>query len=386
MSASELPEVIPPELDGMTPDIPAGIFDATFRHTCERLDRFVDALAAELAASLGLGPGLVPAVADLMAARGWSGHGALAVEWLLETLALFGRARRRDAGWQVDDLTVAVASSALREAAVSARPATEPSYRVLELSAGALPAVLAGEVRGEDALFGPATLGLWFEYFSNDNPLYAPTNSLAAVALERRLAPGASILELGGGGGSAAQAALERLVRAGKPPARYVFTELQPAFLRRGARAIRAALPAGCELDARRFDINADPGEQDLGDERFDAVFAVNTLHLARDLTRTLRSLAALLAPGGALVIGELMRPTPLGAVHLELPFTLFDAFHQVILNPDVRPRPGFLAASGWRHALAAAGLGRVSLLPANLARCAALYPGFYCGVLTAER
>jgi SAM-dependent methyltransferase len=384
VSRARFADVIPPELDAMTPDVPRGMFDEAFRHACERLDRFVGTLTAEVAGSLGIEPGALPGVPELLRRHGWSEYGELAVEWLLETLALFGRAERNDTGWRIGDLSVAVASAALHADAVSVDPAAEPSYRVLELSAAALPAVLAGETRGEEVLFGPATLGLWFDYFSNDNPLYAPTNALTAVALERCLGPGAHILELGGGGGSAAQAAIRRLMAAGKPPARYVFTELQPAFLRRGARAITSLRPPECELQSLRVDINENPAEQGLAERSFDAIFAVNTLHLAHDLPRTLAALAGLLRPGGAIVVGELMRPAPTAAVHLELPFTYFQAYREVRLDHVFRPRPGFLSARGWRHALSAAGLGAASLLPANLERCTALYPGFYCGALTA--
>ncbi len=119
---------------------------------------------------------------------------------------------------------------------------------MLALCAAALPAVLRGELRGQDALFGPTTLGLWFDYFSNSNPHYALNNVIAGAAVARAARPGARILEVGGGGGSAAEAALAALTQAGKPPSAYVFTELQPAFLRRGARAVQRALPAGCEV------------------------------------------------------------------------------------------------------------------------------------------
>lgn len=385
MSAARLPIAIPAAVAELATDVPAGALNETFRVACERLDRYVGVLAAELADTLLIPRGEPVTPAALIAARAWRGDGAPALRWLLETLETYGLARSERGGWVVDAaLPAEVPAATLCAEAVAALPETSPAYRVFELCAGALPAVLAGTASGEATLFSPATLGLWFEYFSNANPHYALNNTLAAAAVAGAVAPGATIVELGGGGGSAAQATLAALVAAGKPPARYHFTELHPAFLRRGTRAAQAAAPAGCAVTAARFDIDGDPAAQQMPLGEADAVVAVNTLHLAHEVVPTLARLRTLLRPGGSLVIGELIRPSRHAGVHLELPFTLLEAYRDGALDDVVRPRPGFMAADGWRHALLAAGFRRVSAVPGAMARCVALYPGFYCGSLTA--
>jgi SAM-dependent methyltransferase len=288
-------------------------------------------------------------------------------------------------GWEVDATPPGGApAGALAAEAIALLPGAAPTYRVFELCASALPAVLAGTASGEATLFSPATLGLWFDYFSNANPHYALNNALAAAALVRAVPPEATIVELGGGGGSAAEAALAALSANGKPPLRYHFTELHPAFLRRGTRVVQAVAPAGCTVTAARYDINADPTSQGMQLGQADAVVAVNTLHLAHHLVPTLASLRSLLRPGGALVLGELLRPTPLAGVHIELPFTLLEGYRNALSADGLRPRPGFMAADGWRRALLAAGFERVALLPAALSQCVELYPGFYCGAISA--
>ena len=90
-------------------------------------------------------------------------------------------------------------------------------------------AFLRGEKTGEEILFSPTRLPLWIRYFSNANILYAINNTLGAEALVRTLPPAAVVLEIGGGCGSAAEAALARL--AGRV-ARWRFTELVPTFAR----------------------------------------------------------------------------------------------------------------------------------------------------------
>jgi SAM-dependent methyltransferase len=380
-----LPMTIPSDIEALHADIPPGVFDETFRHACERLDGYVGALALELAASLGLPTGEPLQLDALFTSRSWNHRGRLAVAWLLETLEMYGHAERAAGGWRLAGRRPEVASVALREEAERLVPAAKPAYEVLALSGAALPAVLRGELRGEDALFGPTTLGLWFEYFSNANPHYSPSNAITALAVARAASASCSILEFGGGGGSAGEAALLALGDAGKPPSHYLFTELQPAFLRRGARTIQKALPGGCELASMRFDINVDPASQGLEPGHFDLAFGVNTLHLAHDLPGTLTNLRGLLRPGGALVVGELLRPGPDAAVHLELPFTLLEAYRDAPLLPGIRPRPGFMSARGWVRALEAAGFSGITLLPAQIERCAEIYPGFYSGAITAR-
>jgi SAM-dependent methyltransferase len=376
----ELAEVIHP-ID----DLPAQLFDLEFRTACVRLDRYIGALILELAASLGLEAGEVADAATLCRHRGWSAEGELAVRWLLETLALYGHAELADSRWRLHTGAPAVPSQLLRDEAVSLFPGTAPSYRVFGLCASGLSAVLRGERRGEELLFNPSTLGLWFEYFSNENTLYGISNQLAAVAVERAVDTGARILEVGGGGGSAAQAILQALAAADRPPAGYLFTELHPAFLRRGTRAAQAAAPPSCQVTAQRYDINLAPEEQGLAGQHFDLIVGVNTLHLATDPVGALASLRGLLSPGGTLVLGELIRPEPIGPVHIELPFTLLEAYRGAPLIEGIRPRPGFIALDGWRLALGRAEFTEVAVLPHNIAGCVADYPGFYSGALVAR-
>ena len=385
MIDARLPIVIPANIAAFAADVPPGMFSDAFRVACERFDRYIGAVAAELAATLDLPVGSPLTPDSLISQRGWAADGGLALRWLLETLATYGLAETSDGHWTLAvRSTPARPAATLREEAVLAAPQTAPTFRLFDLCAGALGGVLRGEARGEDVLFSPSTLGVWFEYFSNDNPHYALNNTLAATALSRAVRPRSRLLEVGGGGGSAATAALAALVEAGKPPASYTFTELHPAFLRRGTRAVQAAAPAGCIVTTMRYDIDGAPAAQSMMDRDLDAILAVNTVHLGRDLVSVLGHLRTLLRPGGALVLGELVRPQAAGGVHIELPFTLLEAYRKAPLIPNIRPRPGFLAAEGWQRALMAAGFSRVNLLPTALSTCVQLYPGFYCGAITA--
>lgn len=386
MTRALLPMSLPPALDDLHADLPAGVLTQSFKNACLFMDRFVGALALEIAEELKLHAGEVGPLESVLAERRWSSAGGPALHWLLDTLALYGFAEKHRDRWLLTPSEPAVASSAIEAEAVGALPSAAPAYQVLRIAAAAFSEVLAGTCRGEDALFNPQHLGLWFSYFSNDNPHYYPNNAVCAVALARLAPAGAHILEVGGGAGSAGLAIAAQLAASGKPPASYLFTELQPAFLRRGARSVQAALPAACTFASRILDINRDPAEIGLEDGSLDAVVGVNTLHLAGDLVATLARLGRLLRPGGALVLGEVMRPVHTETVHLELPFALLDSYARVSLDGRFRPRPGFLTAPQWLAAFAAAGFTATALLPAAIQQCAELYPGFYCGAVVGRR
>ena len=386
MSVARLPIAISDDTAMIATDLPAGLLDDRFRAASERFDHYIGALAADLRERLELPVGTPVTPGGLTGDRGWSGAGGLALQWLLETLSTYGIASYDTVGWVIDSTSPSrVSASTLAAEAVNLLPETAPAYRLYELCAGALPDVLSGRAIGEAILFSPATLGLWFEYFSNSNPHYALANTLSALALARAVQAAAAIVEVGGGGGSAAQASLTALASAGKQPRRYHFTEVHPAFLRRGTRVAQAAAPPGCTVTAGRYDINGEPAAQGLEPAQADAVIAVNTLHLAGDLVRSLADLRSLLRPGGALVIGELLRPTPLAGVHIELPFTLLESYRNAPTDAAMRQRPGFLAAEGWRRALGAAGFSCVEILPEAWSRCIELYPGCYCAALVAR-
>ena len=209
-------------------------------------------------------------------------------------------------------------------------------------------AFLRGEKTGEEILFSPVRLPLWIRYFSNANILYAINNTLGAEALTRVLpASGAEVLEIGGGCGSAAEAALARL---GPRVARWRFTELVPTFARRGERAARAAAAAGTVVEAAKLDMTRPWSEQGVSPASFDAVYSVNCFHVAPDLGFVLAEAKAALKPGGVAVVSECVKP---GAVpppsYVDFGFDFLTSFTEVKTDPVLRPNHGFLSPAAWR-------------------------------------
>jgi SAM-dependent methyltransferase len=367
------------------------LFDDTFARSCELVEEYVARLALAAFRSTGLeracaspvtvdeaiaGAGLVPEVARVPAA------------WLAATLA--GR------GWlETDDgvryraarpLPVLDPNEILAEQEAHDAKCL-PSYRIAALAAERYPAVLRGEISGEQALFDPEGVSAWLKYFSNANPLYAVTNAIGAIAAERALlARGGAVLELGGGFGSGAEALLARLEAGGRGAAipSYRFTDLAPMFLRRAERTLRARFNS-LPLEFGALDINRPFGDAGIARGAYALVYGVNVVHVARDLAATLGEIRAALAERGAIVLAECVRPFPGRPLYVELPFNLLAAFRDAVLVPGWRPNGGFLTPEQWCGALEANGFTDVRVFP-HIAAIREVIPQFVVAAISARR
>ncbi|MEO8586315.1 MAG: methyltransferase [Acidobacteriota bacterium] len=264
---------------------------------------------------------------------------------------------------------------------------TEPDAAVgaeiVTLLAAEAPDFFRGRKSGEEILFSPARLPLWIRYFSNANILYAINNTLGAETLARVLPAGGEVLEIGGGCGSAAEAALRKL---GPSVSRWRFTELVPTFARRGERAARAAAAPGTVVEAAKVDMTKPWDAQGVAPASFDAVYSVNCFHVAPDLGFVLREARAALKPDGVVVVSECVRP---GAnpppSYVDFVFNFLTSFTNVTLDPVLRPNHGFLSPAAARASFAAAGFRDVTLVP-DVDAVAARYPKFFVGAVVARR
>jgi SAM-dependent methyltransferase len=268
-------------------------------------------------------------------------------------------------------------------------PGALPAFVVVRAMVDHVPEFLRGEKTGEEILFSPARLPLWFDYFSNDNLLYQINNRLGAEAVARALLPArrpATILEIGGGSGSAALALGERLARDGALGriGRYRFTEIVPTFLRRAERAIRQRFPA-LPVEFARLDMNADFAAQGVPSGEADVVYAVNTVHIARDLGATLSRIRESLRPGGVAIFSECVRPFPGQPIYVEFVFNFLENFTGVATDPATRPNHGFLTPENWRRAFAAAGFEAPHILP-DVETLARHYEDFFVAAVSARR
>ena len=350
------------------------VFDISFIRSHLLYDEFTYRLVLQVVREIGLDltagePRDVPEIVDR--AKLDRAAALVPLDWMLRFLAVRGVLEEtpgeRGSRYTSRGPWPALDPAAVQDEQMRFAPAWKPAYVLAETVARDYPAFLRGEVSGEDVLFAPRRLRLWIDYFSNDNGLYAVNNAVGAVAVEQWLPRSSAVLlELGGGLGSGALALLERLRAAGRlgAIAQYRFTEFVPAFLRRGEQTLRARHPDLSALSCGPLDMNRPFSEQGVAPGSVSVVFAVNTIHVARDLDFTLTEARRALEPGGCLVVAECIRPRHRQPIHTEFVFNLTEAFRSCRLQPVYRPAGGFLTPDQWRAAMEAAGFSDVRILP----------------------
>ena len=159
------------------------------------------------------------------------------------------------------------------------------------------------------------------------------------------------VLEIGGGTGSTSSFVLPHL---DPETTEYMFTDVSPAFTGRAQQKF-------AEYRFVRYqtlDIERDPAAQGFS-TRFDLVLAANVLHATRDLDETFAHVRQLLAPGGLLVMLEMVRPQR----WIDLTFGLTDGWWR-FTDRARRPSYPLLDHAGWRSFLTDAGFADINAIP----------------------
>ena len=373
------------------------MFTREFVLCAEHFDQFTVDSVLRLVHELGFAEPLTRGVSarQLVASRGFAQRAEIPLRWFFRKLAAAGFL-------DVDRDGVAAADAVYRSRgplpfgdpdraesqAKALDPRSLPAFAVVRAMIAHVPEFLRGEKTGEEILFSPAKLSLWFDYFSNENLLYQINNRLGAEAVVRALPATrrATVVELGGGSGSAAVAVGERLARDGALTRveRYVFTEIVPTFLRRAERTLKARFP-DLPVEFRKLDMNEDFLAQGVPAGIADVVYAVNTVHIARDLAATLARIRETLKPGGLAVFSECVRPFPDQPIYVEFVFNFLENFTGVATDPETRPNHGFLTPENWRRAFRASGFERTEILP-DVEELARHYEAFFVAAVSARR
>jgi SAM-dependent methyltransferase len=370
------------------------VFDARFTYSHLLFDEYVYRLAVRVFGEAKLDAAVADwgTVQDVVARAGVDPGCVVPVDWMLRHLAARGALARQDGAggprFRADHVLPALDPAPVVAEQRAHDPTCLPAYTLAATAARDYPAFLRGERSGEEILFAPARLSLWVSYFSNDNVLYAVNNRLGAAALEAWMPRGAgTMLELGGGLASGAIAVLERLAEVGRLDElrSYRFTELVPAFLRRGQRLLQERFVDAPFLAFAPLDMNRPFAEQGVAPESVAIVYAVNTLHVAHDLAFTLGEIRGALQPGGQVVVSECIRPSAGQTLYPEFVFNLLQTFRAPRLHPGYRSNGGFLTAEQWMDALLAAGFVDARTL-LDMARIGELFPSFYVAALGARR
>jgi rhizoxin synthesis polyketide synthase/nonribosomal peptide synthetase RhiB len=370
------------------------VFGDTFIRSCDLYEEYVFRLTLDIFRLAGLEAAFArPATTDeAIAGAGFNPRVArVPLDWILRGLADRGVLHADTNGpaprYRLPGDLPELHAGPVREAQERHDPSALPAYTIAALAAEHYPAVLRGDTTGEKVLFAPDRIGAWCDYFSNENAVYAVSNTIGAIACDAALpATGGAILELGGGLGSGAVAVLSRLQAKGRAAdvSSYRFTEISVPFLRRGQKALMERFPE-VPLVFARLDMDKPFAEAGVEAGAYALVHGVNTLHVVHDLAFTLGEIRRALAPGRTVVISECVRPFPGQPIYVEFVFNLLQSFRDPLLVPEWRPNGGFLTPEQWTAAFQANGFRDVRIVP-DIASVRDAYPTFVAAAIVASK
>jgi SAM-dependent methyltransferase len=382
-----------PRLAQWLQHFPPAVFSERLYQSIELMERYSIELAVDLSHQLNLVERLRKwrSTDELCRLLSFQPGFKFALRWILERLVESGCAdaranrnirfyRLRYSPWKAD-------LKRLHSLGLSIDPANAATLDLLDHAASLYPAVASGPQSGDHNLLGPKGVPLWLNYFHNDNSTYAVNNWVGAVLAADHLSTGHGlrILEVGAGTSSASEILLHLLAERGLLPQieRYLVTEPNAYFRRCSQRKLAAQYPNPA-LEWAPLDLDLPWNTQGITAGEFDLVYAVNVMHISKNLLFSLSQARFALADDGWLVIGECVRPYDNQPIYPELMFQILDSFTNVQTDPEIRPNPGFLTAEQWRRAFSRAGFKHARVAP-DIDRIREIYRHFFTGAICGQ-
>jgi len=382
-----------PRLAECLKGFPPAIFSELLYQSMELMERYSIELAVDLLGQLNLVQQLAAwrSVDELCGVLSFQPRFRVALHWILARLLESGCLQMRDNGatraYRLGNTPWKPDLNYWRTLGLNIDPANAATLDLLDYAASTYPAVATGRQSGDHNLFGPQGIPLWLNYFHNENLTYAVNNWVGAAAAADRLSSRRTlrVLEIGAGTGSATETLLMLLGERGLLPRleRYVVTEPNAYFRRCNQRKLTAQYP-DLPLEWSTVDLDFPWRAQGINSGEFDLVYAVNVMHVSKNLLFSLKEARSALATDGWLVIGECVRPYDNQPMYPELMFQILDSFTNVETDPEIRPNPGFLTAEQWRGAFLRAGFTRTEVAP-DVERIREIYPHFFTGAICGQ-
>ncbi len=280
---------------------------------------------------------------------------------ILTVLEEMGMLQKVDIGWLVlSQLQDPGSLQKQYESSLNQYPTATLEIKLLHRCGSQLAEVLQGKCEPLELLF-PQELAISASQLYRDTPTAKLMNTLIGKAMVEILSHIASdqrlqILEVGAGTGGTTTYVLPHL---DNQRTTYVFTDIAPLFL---VKAQDLFANYGF-VDYKVLNVEQDPLTQGFSLSQYDVVIAANVLHATQDVKQALQHIKRMLAPGGMVVIQEIV--TPLRS--LDLTFGLTEGWWRFV-DTTLRPDYPLLTISEWIDVLHDVGLDPVSsLIPDTL-------------------
>jgi SAM-dependent methyltransferase len=382
-----------PRLAEYLKDYPTQVFSERLYQSIELMEQYSIETAIDLARRLNVIDHLNQwqSVDDLSRLLSFQPSFKFAVRWILERLVEIDCVEARTNGntrfYHLRHAPQQPNLEELRAIGLNIDPANAATLDLLDYAARLYPGVANGEQSGDHNLLGPQGVPLWLNYFHNDNLTYAVNNWVAATLAAQRVSTRRTlrILEVGAGPGSASEILLRAFDERGLLPRvdRYLVTEPNAFFRRSSQRKLAGQYP-DLPLEWAALNLDLPWSSQGITPGEFDLVYAVNVMHISKDLLLSLNEARSALVSDGWLVIGECLRPYFNQPIYPELMFQILESFTNVQTDPEIRPNPGFLPAEYWRRAFTRAGFQRTEVAP-DIDRIREIYPHFFTGAICGQ-
>ncbi|HEY4257612.1 MAG TPA: class I SAM-dependent methyltransferase, partial [Candidatus Udaeobacter sp.] len=294
-----------PRLAESLKEFPPSIFSERLYQSIELMERYSTELAVDLLGRLNVVEQLREwrSADELCVLLRFQPRFKIALEWILARLVETGCVEVQGDGttclYRLAHMPWQPNLKRLRAFGVNIDPSNAATLDLLDHAANLYPVIASGRQGGDQNLFGPQGIPLWLNYFHNDNLTYAVNNWIGAVVAADHLSSRRSlrILELGAGTGSGTEILLKLLERRGLLPRveRYLVTEPNAYFRRFNQRKL-AAQYSNVPLEWAALDLDLPWNTQGISPATFDLIYAVNVMHIAKNLVFGLNEARSALA------------------------------------------------------------------------------------------
>ncbi|CAL8109977.1 unnamed protein product [Orchesella dallaii] len=151
------------------------------------------------------------------------------------------------------------------------------------------------------------------------------------------------VLEIGAGTGTASQYFVQSIDEIGWD-FEYYYTDLSAVFFNSAAEKLHKF---SRNIIFKKYNMDEDPLHQGLCPQYFDLIIALEAVHVAKDLRKTLKYIRSILKPGGVFQIVESITPDPI----VTFLFGVLPGYWQ---NEDTDFRPNHITLTGerWKEVL----------------------------------
>ncbi|MDD2654894.1 MAG: class I SAM-dependent methyltransferase, partial [Candidatus Omnitrophica bacterium] len=232
---------------------------------------------------------------EIIASTGFSSTAKYALEWMLSFLSQSGLLKKTNVRGIPEyyyDGQENIDSRSFYKKIIEVDREVIPSCNLMEYVISEYDNFFKGIKKGIEILFANDKIYLWNDYFNNNNSGYRVYNSFGAFGVAKWISnkKNITILEVGGGTGSATSFLLEKLKETNKLSIvdEYIFSDISPIFLRMGNKVIMSIVPDDFQYSLKKLDFDKPIIEQGFKENEFDVVYGVNSLHVAKNLATSL--------------------------------------------------------------------------------------------------